>query len=247
YQAIEQHCQAAAHWHADETGWKVFVKVEEKADHKRTLWVYRSPEAIFFAIALTKGTKEAEAFFGPDAEGILNVDRASNYKALMAVKQGTLLLAFCWTHTRRDFLDAVRGDPEQQDWAESWLTRIGELFHVNTLRVAAWKQDPHGPEFAQHDAVLRARLEDFRAARDEQLQQQPLPAVRKRILTSLVNHWGLLVSWTIRKYRWTTAKPSVACVAPRWAARTIGVQARRGPGSWPNVVFRCLPRCCWPA
>ena len=81
YQAIKQHCRAATHWHADETGWKVFVIVAEKADHKRTLWVYRSCEAIFFAIALTKGTKEAEAFFGPDAKGILNVDRASNYKA----------------------------------------------------------------------------------------------------------------------------------------------------------------------
>ena len=74
------------------------MKVEEKPDHKRTLWVYRSSEAIFFAIALTKGAKEAEAFFGPHAEGILNVDRASNYKALTAVKEGTLLLAFCWAH-----------------------------------------------------------------------------------------------------------------------------------------------------
>jgi len=189
YQAIEQRCQAATHWHADETGWKVFVKVEEKPDHKRTLWVYRSPEAIFFAIALTKGAKEAEAFFGPEAEGILNADRASNYKALTAVKGGTLLLAFCWTHARRDFVDAVRGDQGQQDWAEPWIQRIGELFHLNKQRVAAWKKDPRGPEFAEHDAVLRAKIEDFRIARDEELKQGKLPAVRKRILTSLVNHW----------------------------------------------------------
>jgi hypothetical protein len=194
YQAIGQHCQAATHWHADETGWKVFVKVEEKPDHKRTLWVYRSNEAIYFAIALTKGAKEAEAFFGPDAEGILNVDRASNYKALTAVKGGTILLAFCWTHTRRDFLDAVRGDPGQQDWAEAWIERIAELFHLNKQRVVAWKKAPRGPEFAEHDAVLRARIEDFRIVRDEQLKQQNLPALRKRILTSLVNHWdGLTV------------------------------------------------------
>ena len=125
---------------------------------------------------MTKGTKEAEAFFGPDAEGILNVDRASNYKALTAVKQGTLLLAFCWTHTRRDFLDAVRSDPEQQDWAEPWLQRFGELFHLNKPRVAAWKKDPRGPEFAEQDAVLRARIEDFRIARDEELKQEKLPA-----------------------------------------------------------------------
>jgi transposase len=194
YHAIEQHCQDATHWHADETGWKVFVKVEEKPGHRRTLWVYRSCEAIFFAIALTKGAKEAEAFFGADAEGILNVDRASNYKALRAVKAGTLLLAFCWTHTRRDFLDAVRGDPGQQDWAEPWIQRIGELFHLNKRRVAIWKRDPQGPEFAEHDAVLRACMEDFRIARDEELKQEKQPAVRKRILTSLVNHWdGLTI------------------------------------------------------
>ena len=194
HEAIKQHCQAASHWHADETGWKVFVKVDEKPDHKRTLWVYRSPEAIFFAIALTKGTKEAEAFFGPDAEGILNADRASNYKALMAVKQGTLLLAFCWAHTRRDFLDAVRGDRAHQDWAEPWIERIGELFHLNKRRVAAWKKDPRGPQFAQRDADLRVKIEEFRNVRDEQLKQNKLPAIRNRILNSLVNHWhGLTV------------------------------------------------------
>ena len=201
YEAIKQHCQAATHWHADETGWKVFVKVEEKPATnldgrcpKRTLWVYRSPEAIFFAIALTKGTKEAEAFFGPDAQGILNADRASNYKALTAVKGGTLLLSFCWTHTRRDFVDAARGDEAQREWAEVWIRRIGELFHLNRKRVAAWKKDPRGPEFAEHDAVLRAHIEDFRIARDEERKQEKLPAVRKRILTSLVNHWdGLMI------------------------------------------------------
>jgi transposase len=194
HQAIQQHCQAARHWHADETGWKVFVKVDEKPDHKRTLWVYRSPEAVFFAIALTKGTKEAEAFFGPDAKGILNADRASNYKALIAVKQGTLLLAFCWAHTRRDFLDAVRGDQAHQGWAEPWIQRIGELFHLNKQRVAAWKKDSRGPQFAQHDAALRVKIEDFRNARDEELKQKKLPPVRKRILNSLVNHWdGLTV------------------------------------------------------
>ena len=247
YQAIGQHCQAATHWHADETGWKVFVKVEEKPDHKRTLWVYRSSEAIFFAIALTKGAKEAEAFFGPDAEGILNADRASNYKALTAVKQGTLLLAFCWAHTRRDFLDAVRGDPEQQDWAEPWIARIGELFHLNKQRVAAWEKDPRGPEFAEHDAVLRARIEDFRMARDEERKQEKLPAVRKRILTSLVNHWdGLLVFVDHPDVPMDNSEAERQLRGPAMGARTIGDRARSGPASWPSDVFRCLPPCCWP-
>jgi len=194
YQAIGQQCQNGDHWHADETGWKVFVKVQEKPDHKRTLWVYRSSQAVFFAIALTKAAKEAEAFFGTAAEGILSADRASNYKALTAVKQGTLILAFCWAHTRRDFLDAARGDDGQQDWAQRWLERIGQLFHLNKLRVAAWEKDPHGQQFAEHDAVLRANIEDFRKARDQEPKEQKLPLVRQRILNSLVHHWdGLTV------------------------------------------------------
>ena len=218
YKAIGAHCRSAKRWHADETGWKVFVIVEEKPDHKRTLWVYRSSEAIFFAIALTKGAKEAEGFFGPEAEGILNVDRASNYKALVAVKNGTLLLAFCWAHTRRDFIDAARGDPEQAAWAASWIERIGELFHTNKQRVAAWREDPGSEAFAEQDARLRALIETFRQERDDELrkireeetrtrsvaawrkvgqdqpERQTVSPVRKRILTSLVNHWaGLTV------------------------------------------------------
>jgi transposase len=194
YEAIRQHCQAAGHWHADETGWKVFVKLEEKPGHKRTLWVYCSREAVFFAIALTRGAKEPEVFFGPQAVGILSVDRHSSYKALVAVKAGTLLLAFCWAHTRRDFLDAARGDPQQQAWVERWVERIGELFHLNGLRVAAWEQEPHGAAFAQVDGTLRAKLEAFRQACDEELQAERLPAVRKKVLSSVVNHWdGLTV------------------------------------------------------
>ncbi len=79
------------------------------------------------------------------------LDRASNYKTLMAVKQGTLLLAFCWAHTRRDVLDAVRGDPEQQDWAESWRTRIGELrqrfpFPASAVDDASRPSQPRRPK-----------------------------------------------------------------------------------------------------
>ena len=185
YAAIRRRCQAASHWHSDATGWKVFVKLEEKPNPKRTLWVYASREAVLFAIALTGGAKEVEAFFGPEAAGILNVDRHSSYKALLAVKAGTMLLAFCWAHTRRDFLDAGRGDPQHQPWAESWVERIGELFHLNALRVEAWKKDPHGEAFAQYDSQLRAKVVAFRQACDEQRKQERLPAVRQKVLTSV--------------------------------------------------------------
>jgi transposase len=194
YQAIQRRCQAASHWHADETGWKVFVQVEEKPGHKRTLWIFRSAEAVVFAIALTRGAKEAEAFFGKEASGILSVDRYSSYKALFAVKQGNLLLAFCWTHVRRDFLDLERGWDDQEAWVLQWINRIGELFHLNEQRVAAWEQDSRGAAFLRLDAVLRSKIEEFRQACDRELHQEKLHPARRKVLTSVVNHWdGLTV------------------------------------------------------
>ena len=65
------------------------------------------------------------------------------------------VIAFCWAHTRRDFLDAARGEDAQQAWAQWWIERIGELFHINQQRVAAWKEAPRGEALAEHNAVLR--------------------------------------------------------------------------------------------
>jgi hypothetical protein len=45
---------------------------------------------------------------------------------------------------------------------------------------------------------------------DDQLQEQGLPAVKRKVLTSLQKHWaGLLVLWSTRKCRWTTMPRNV--------------------------------------
>jgi len=194
YQAMRRHCQADSRWHADETGWRVFVRLPDNATHKRTLWVFCSPEAVLFTIALTRSADEPEAFFGANAAGILNVDRFSSYKALSAVKQGTLLLAFCWAHVRRDFLALARGHEEPPAWVAAWIERIAQLFHLNGQRVEAWEKDPCSLTFHERDAQLRTALEQFTQLRDEQLQQADLAPAQRKVLTSLVNHWsGLTV------------------------------------------------------
>ena len=45
-----------------------------------------------------------QSHFPDDAQGVLLVDRYSGYKAIRQVKDGTLVLAFCWAHVRRDFV-----------------------------------------------------------------------------------------------------------------------------------------------
>ena len=60
------------------------------------------------------------------------VDRFASYKFLAVA----LLLAFCWAHGRRDFLMFRPGaDAAGQDWADSWIERIGQLYRLNEGRI----------------------------------------------------------------------------------------------------------------
>ncbi len=43
---------------------------------------------------------------------------------MQQVKEGRLVLAFCWAHVRRDFVRVGKGYPELKTWALQWLGRI---------------------------------------------------------------------------------------------------------------------------
>jgi len=36
-----------------------------------------------------------------------------------------IILAFCWAHVRRDYLDAARKYPTLEEWALCWVEKIG--------------------------------------------------------------------------------------------------------------------------
>ena len=77
-----------------------------------------------------------EEHFGPvQGRGILVVDRYVAYQAIDKVKSGTIVLAFCWAHVRRDFLAAARSWPQQETWALEWVEQIGRLYHLNDERL----------------------------------------------------------------------------------------------------------------
>jgi len=64
------------------------------------------------------------------------VDRYSAYKAMLQVKNGTLILVFCWAHVRRDFVRVGKGWPELKSWALQWLRRIRDLYRWHRQRLA---------------------------------------------------------------------------------------------------------------
>ncbi len=62
------------------------------------------------------------------------VDRYSAYKAMAQVKQGNIVVVFCWSHLRRDFVELGKGWSNLKEWALVRLRRIRQLYRLNRLR-----------------------------------------------------------------------------------------------------------------
>jgi transposase len=177
-------------WHADETRWLVLAEVPEKQSSRWWLWVFASETTVLYYIEPSRSSEVPKAHFGREAEGIVSVDRYSAYKALLRDAEH-LVLAFCWAHVRRDFLGVARQWPSQQDWAQAWVDRIGQLYRLNDQRLLL---KPKAAEYAKADVRLREAIEQTARERDAQLSSEELRPPQRKVLESLKTHWdGLTV------------------------------------------------------
>jgi transposase len=191
YEALIEHQRQEHHWLADETRWLVFATLEGKVGHRWYLWAVQSAQAVVFLLDPCRAHDVPEAHLGPEAFGILNVDRYSAYKAMTQVKEGRILLAFCWAHVRRDFLAVARDWPGEEAWGLRWVADIGELYQLNDQRLAAQKEPA---AFAQQHATLRAAVERMAQRCQEERDEPKLHPARRKVLASLQEHWsGLTV------------------------------------------------------
>ena len=191
YQQLVEHNRTEGHWHCDETRWLVFVKRPDKAGFCWNLWVFAAKESVVFVLDPWRSHDVPQGHFGDDGQGILSVDRYSAYKAMKQVKAGRMVLAFCWAHVRRDFLEVLTGWQELADWAWSWIEAIGELYQRNDQRLAV-QDDPTA--YAQADRLLRQHVEHIRQRCDSERAQPNLRLPQSKVLKSLHNHWeGLTV------------------------------------------------------
>jgi transposase len=191
YALLVERNRAAEHWHCDETRWRVFVHRVDKAGFVWYLWVFVTKDTVVFVLDPTRAHDVPEDYFGDDAEGIVNVDRYSAYKAMAQVKAQKLILAFCWAHVRRDFLAVLTGWPELTEWAWSWVEDIGMLYHRNSQRLSLTADMP---AYAEADRRVRDQVEHMRQRWESELAQPKLRLVQEKTLTSLQEHWaGLTV------------------------------------------------------
>jgi transposase len=128
-----------------------------------------------------------ESHFPDDVQGVLMVDRYSAYKAMEQVKEGLLVLAFCWAHVRRDFVKIGKGYPELAPWAFQWIRRIGKLYRLNRVRL---KYEIGSEQFATADAALRQHIATMASQRDAELADDKLRAPCRKALVSLNEHWN---------------------------------------------------------
>jgi transposase len=168
---------------ADETRWLVFVEQAGKVGFGWWLWVFHAEDTVVYVLDSSRSHQVPEAHYPPQAGGVLMVDRYSAYKAMTQVKNGTLALAFCWAHVRRDFVRVGKGWPAWESWALAWLRRIRELYRWNRQRLAN-PADPAGQAGVQQAvAAMRQQL-------DTELADPALRTPARKVLASLQEHWS---------------------------------------------------------
>lgn len=193
YQALEERSRQGAWWQADETRWNVFETTKTKSTFNWYLWVFASQQSVVYVVDPTRATDVIESHLGRVVEGILLVDRYSAYKAYAKRNDG-ITLAFCWAHARRDFRDTGLKYQRITDWAESWVERIDELFHLNALRV---QYRPGTTEFTRAEVLLTESLRRMKDTLDTERRTRKLHHAQRSVLASLATHWeGLTVFLT---------------------------------------------------
>jgi transposase len=179
-------------FHSDETRWEVFEELEGKTGHRWFLWAIRSASVVIFRVSPTRSADTPKIHFaGTALEIVLVCDRYSAYKCLEGDREN-ILLAFCWAHVRRDFLDGARSYPELEARMFVWVEDIRELYRLNAARVQVWDAarplTEQAAEFTAPHRALTGRLESMQSRCETDLNAEDLHSAERKVLQSLQNH-----------------------------------------------------------
>ena len=185
--AIEAYQRQQPVLQADETSWPVqWIAASEDGNKdppargrqkpKFWLWACLAGRTVRMRILPTRGLDAARellaAVVGTSRSLVLVCDCYSTYKAFARLFPGRVVLAHCWAHVRRKFVQAGTGHAALNAWTQEWVERISALFELNRQRLRHWdRQQPLSGQSAAFQAVqrrLHARLESvFRLAAEQ--------------------------------------------------------------------------------
>ena len=187
YDALLARSAEADFAQADETRWLVFIEQEGKRGHRWWLWVFLTADTVVFRLDPSRSHDVPEGHFAADACLVLMVDRYAGYKAMAQVKLGNVILAFCWAHVRRDFIEVGKGWNELKPWALAWLRRIRKLYGYQRDRLFF---RPGSKGFQKVDAELHQSLAEMQSQAASELADAHLREPCRKTLTSLQEHWS---------------------------------------------------------
>ncbi|MBU2545204.1 IS66 family transposase [Patescibacteria group bacterium] len=198
YEAMSRELREASHYHADESGWRIFVITDDKKNYKWFIWIFIStdkkivlfvlhptraaevPLKVLFDIDIADIIKVDKSLLAAPALKCLNVDRFSSYKALE--NMGIVELSFCWSHQRRDFLNLKTKYPELDKWIEEWIEKIANLYHINNERV---KYNSFNPLFKEYDEKLKVEIGKINSL----INMEYSHPKQNDIMKSMKQHW----------------------------------------------------------
>jgi transposase len=186
YEALQERNRSSAYQQADETRWLVFVDKEGKQGHRWWLWVFNGADTVVYVLDPRRSHDVPQGHFTAGVSVVLMVDRLASYKAMAPVKDGLIVLAFCWAHVRRDFITVAKGYPELKSWAIAWLEQIREAYRCNNDRVS---HEDDTPEFAAANDKLHEVMDAMKTTAAEQLADPKLRLPCRKVLVSLQEHW----------------------------------------------------------
>ena len=197
FEAILAHQNEAILRHADETAWRVRELGGDDRSSRAWLWTSVSHDAVCFHIDATRSAEAAEKLFaGILPNTVIVCDRYVAYKKLVRMLGGLVILAFCWSHMRRDFIEAAAGQARLTQWCQGWIERIAEIYRLNDERLKHYDPDlkRQTSAFDAAQTALKGALDTLFAQAERELAALSDNAREAGALRSLVNHWdGLCV------------------------------------------------------
>jgi transposase len=185
YEALLARNAQSSYLQADETRWLVFIDQEGKQGHGWWLWVFVGQDTVVYRLDPQRSHDVPQDHFAPQASLVLMVDRYAAYKAMAQVKAGSIVLAFCWAHVRRDFVQVGKGWAPLQDWALAWLRRIRDLYRCQCQRLT----QPASAAASAAEAQLRHTLAAMHRQAAAELADPQLREPCRKVLSSLQEHW----------------------------------------------------------
>lgn len=189
YELIRDYIQGADVIGVDETWWRLMSKSGSK---RWWVWAMTTHDAVFYHVDASRSAEAARTLLG-HYEGIVTCDAYSAYNTL-AKANPNFILAHCWSHVRRKFIDAHSAYPDECD---EILDLIDELFLVE--RLVPTPQRLEGQ--AKLDALTKRA--ELRALRSRALTAQMLQWARRQVALPqsslakatryMLNHWKSLL------------------------------------------------------